>query len=273
MVNPSANPFVLPGFGQSGDLAQNPMMASLEMMRQAWQNMAGGALDHSLMAAPMSPEELERRIKDLRAVENWLRMNLSMLSSTIQGLEVQKATLSTLRSFVATASASGGSAAEALSPLEVVLGIRKPGQAAPAPAAPVAPSASAWPESPAKSAAASGAAQASAAPAPEVPKASAASAAEAAGTPGDAALASAAAAAQGWWDMLQKQFDTLAAATSATLQSAEAMKTPAARTETPAAASATPAGTASDTPAPSARRSVAKKAVPRKTTARKTAAK
>lgn len=268
MVNPSANPFVLPGFGQSGDLAQNPMMASLEMMRQAWQSMAGGALDHSLMAAPMSPEELERRIKDLRAIENWLRMNLSMLSSTIQGLEVQKATLSTLRSFVATASASGSSAADALSPLEVVLGIRKPGQAAPAaaPAPSAAPAASAWPESPSKAASAPETAAAPDAPAAEA----------AAGTPGDTALAGAAAAAQGWWDMLQKQFDTLAAATSATLQSAEAMKTAAMRTDaTPdkPAANAAQTGSAAAKSATSARRSVAKKAVPRKTAARKTAAK
>jgi len=29
------NPFVLPGMGQSSDLSGNPLLASMEMMRQA----------------------------------------------------------------------------------------------------------------------------------------------------------------------------------------------------------------------------------------------
>ena len=44
-------------------------------------------------------DELERRIKDLKSVENWLSMNLSLLKTTIQGLEVQHATLLALKSF------------------------------------------------------------------------------------------------------------------------------------------------------------------------------
>src|SRR5690606_42037298 len=55
------------------------------------------------MTPPMNLEELERRIAELRSVESWLRMNLSMLTSTIQGLEVQRATIATLRSFVSGA--------------------------------------------------------------------------------------------------------------------------------------------------------------------------
>src|SRR5690606_9564845 len=136
MATQSHNPFVLPGFGQSGEMARNPMMASMEMMRQAWQGLANaGGLDHSVMAAPMSIEDLDRRIGDLRAVENWLRMNLSMLSSTIQGLEVQRATIATLKSFMTTsAPGAGGVPPAGPSPLEVVLGIR-PGQEAAAPGA------------------------------------------------------------------------------------------------------------------------------------------
>ena len=63
-------------------------MASMEMMQKAWTSLTGpGGLAQSLpMAAPsMNTEDLERRISDLRSVENWLRMNLSMLGSTIQG--------------------------------------------------------------------------------------------------------------------------------------------------------------------------------------------
>jgi len=55
------------------------------------------------LAPSMNPEELERKIAELKSVENWLKLNLSMLSSTIQGMEVQLATIATLKSFVAAA--------------------------------------------------------------------------------------------------------------------------------------------------------------------------
>ncbi|RQH04694.1 PhaM family polyhydroxyalkanoate granule multifunctional regulatory protein [Paraburkholderia dinghuensis] len=61
----------------------------------------------SMMSDMMTPltniEELDKRITDLRAVEQWLKLNLSMLQSSIQALEVQRATLSTLRAFGAFA--------------------------------------------------------------------------------------------------------------------------------------------------------------------------
>jgi hypothetical protein len=46
-------------------------------------------------------EELDKRIQDLKSVENWLQLNMSVLRSTIQGLEVQRATLAALKSFSA----------------------------------------------------------------------------------------------------------------------------------------------------------------------------
>jgi len=55
-------------------------------------------------------DELEKRIKDLKSVENWLNLNLNILKSTIQGLEVQHATMMALKSFgdaVSAASAAG----------------------------------------------------------------------------------------------------------------------------------------------------------------------
>lgn len=44
-------------------------------------------------------EELDKRIADLKAVEQWLNVNLSMLRATIQGLEVQRGTIATIKSF------------------------------------------------------------------------------------------------------------------------------------------------------------------------------
>ena len=58
----------------------------------------------------MDVEELEKRIKDLKSVENWLNLNLNILKSTIQGLEVQHATMMALKSFGDAVSAAGAAA-------------------------------------------------------------------------------------------------------------------------------------------------------------------
>jgi hypothetical protein len=68
-----------------------------------------------MMAPLMNVEELDKRITDLRAVEQWLKLNLNMLQSAIQALEVQRATLSTLQAFGAFAQASMTQPAEGAS--------------------------------------------------------------------------------------------------------------------------------------------------------------
>ena len=232
MVTQNNNPFVLPGFGQTGDMAQNPLIASMEMMRQAWQGLAGtGGANAAAMSAPISIEDLEKRIADLRAVENWLRMNLSMLSSTIQGMEVQRSTIATLKSFM-TSAAGAASNSNGPSPLEVALGMMSPSSAGDGSSSKAAPG----------SAKSKGGA--------------------------DADKAGPSAAAQAWWDMVQKQFDTLAAATTATLQGAESLKATAQQAGAGASADSTlgkaQAKTQGTAPNPST--------PPRKTAARKAAA-
>ncbi len=49
------------------------------------------------VAPTLSPEELEKRINELRTVQFWLEQNARVLSTTIQALEVQRMTLSTLK--------------------------------------------------------------------------------------------------------------------------------------------------------------------------------
>jgi hypothetical protein len=67
---------------------QDPM----EFIKSLW-NTLGVPLPG--MAIPtINSDELSRRITDLKAVEGWLKSNLSMLQMTIQGLEMQRATLS-----------------------------------------------------------------------------------------------------------------------------------------------------------------------------------
>lgn len=89
------NPFDIPGFAVNQD---NPLLASLNMMQQIWGNMAKSPLDLATPATAIPTiEDLSKRIEELQAVESWLRLNLSMLSSTIQGLEIQRSTLTTLQ--------------------------------------------------------------------------------------------------------------------------------------------------------------------------------
>ena len=46
------------------------------------------------MAMPtLDPKELEKRITELKSVEMWLSMNLNVLRTAIQGLEMQKSGL------------------------------------------------------------------------------------------------------------------------------------------------------------------------------------
>ncbi len=49
------------------------------------------------VAPTLNPEELEKRIQELRTVQFWLEQNARMLGATIQALEVQRMTLTTLK--------------------------------------------------------------------------------------------------------------------------------------------------------------------------------
>jgi hypothetical protein len=49
------------------------------------------------VAPTLDPVELEKRISELRTVQYWLEQNARMLAATIQALEVQRMTLSTLK--------------------------------------------------------------------------------------------------------------------------------------------------------------------------------
>ncbi len=66
-----------------------------EMFRRLW-----GPLGVPIpgMAMPtFDPQEVEKRIADLKSVEGWLTMNLNMVKLSIQGLEMQKATLQAMQ--------------------------------------------------------------------------------------------------------------------------------------------------------------------------------
>ena len=69
----------------------------------------------SMIAPTLDVDELDKRIADLRAVEQWLNLNLSMLRTTVQSLEVQRNTIATLKSFGGTMLAGAATAPAAKS--------------------------------------------------------------------------------------------------------------------------------------------------------------
>lgn len=92
---------------------------TLEFVKNLWGNMGipgmGGAgtpgampgMNIPGMVMPtLSVEEINKKIADLKAVEAWLNLNLGMLRGTIQALEVQSATISTLQTMGQTFAAS-----------------------------------------------------------------------------------------------------------------------------------------------------------------------
>jgi hypothetical protein len=66
-----------------------------EFLKNLWGPM--GLPLAAVMAPTLIPDEVERRIAELKSVENWLNMNLNVLRMTIQGLEMQKAGLAAMR--------------------------------------------------------------------------------------------------------------------------------------------------------------------------------
>ncbi len=92
MSDPSAFGFgkFVPGF----DFLQNLGQAAHPGAPGAPQGMPNMA---SWVAPTLNIEELDKRIQELKTVQFWLEQNTNALKATIQALEVQKMTLSTLK--------------------------------------------------------------------------------------------------------------------------------------------------------------------------------
>ena len=81
------------------DKPQDP----LEFLKSMWGGM--GFPLPGMVTPTIDVNELEKRIADLKAVEGWLKMNLGMLQISIQGMEMQRATLAAMQ----TLGQAGGS--------------------------------------------------------------------------------------------------------------------------------------------------------------------
>ena len=227
------------------------MLPGFDFMQGLVKN-AGAALPgmNQWIAPTLDPEELDKRIQELKTVQFWLEQNARLLATSIQALEVQRMTLSTLK----TMNVSLGDLAESLK-------ARVPSAAtaqAPAPVADSTPAANPFrlfmPQAPA-------AAEAPAAPEAAAPVSApaAASTSAPASAPGASAAPDAAAPAlvdpMQWWSALTQQFTELASkavqdsAAAAAAQAAAAASAATSQTATTAvrkttASAAKPAGAA-----------------------------
>ncbi|HBQ90168.1 MAG TPA: hypothetical protein DD803_12075 [Alcaligenes faecalis] len=271
-MNP--NPFGIPDFNALGS-GNNPLLRSMDMMAQAWKNMAsGGAGDVSSGMMPsLSPDDLDRRIRDLRAVESWLQLNLSMLSTTIQGLEIQRSTLAAIK----TMAQQGTQAAGGKNPFEAFMAFNPMAAGAAAAESAAGVSSTQPGVSQSETAAQTAFQQASAQPQQASPQPDAAANQDSSKDKQPGAQQDAGAgnpAAQAWWNMLQQQFDAMATATAASMQQVENYRQQA--TKAKAAGSAKPPKPAAADAQTSAKTSAPATAKPVKTAAKaatKTAAK
>jgi len=162
------------------------MTDTLEFVKNLWggMNIPGAMSGMGGMPMPgagLSAEDLDKKIADLKAVESWLNLNLSMLRGSIQALEIQRGTLATLK-------AMGDSMAQAMS---------QTGAASDAAMAPFAQFFTQATQAAAPAAKPADTPSAPSAPPPESPVPPQA---------GPDAQAAAMPAAVAWWNLLQDQF-------------------------------------------------------------------
>lgn len=196
---------------------------------QDWMKAAGSALPHLQNAAgaaapgmsawtlpTLDPEELDKRIQDLKTVQFWLEQNARMIGMTIQGLEVQRMTLTTLKGM----NVSMDAVRDALKARTTAAGFGGTPDAADRTPEGTAPTPD-W-MARARASADLGTARAEAAPRPEAPpEPAAAPPAAEAGQPGEAPPADLINPMR-WWDTLTQQFTHLANQAAATAATAAA---------------------------------------------------
>ena len=83
MIDTNAFTKLVPGFDFLNNLMQGAGQATPAMGQ--W------------IAPTLNPDELEKRIGELKTVQFWLEQNARMIGMTVQALEVQRMTLSTLQ--------------------------------------------------------------------------------------------------------------------------------------------------------------------------------
>lgn len=84
----------LAGMGIGG-LGVGNLLDTVEFVRNAWSSFGVP----SSLTPTADVDELDRRIADLKTVEQWLRMNLGLLETSVQALEIQRGTIAALKAY------------------------------------------------------------------------------------------------------------------------------------------------------------------------------
>lgn len=89
-----------------------------EFLKMLWGPM--GLPLPGMITPTLNVSEIDKRIAELRSVEAWLTVNVNMLKMSIQGLEMQRATLSAMQGMHAAgaeAARAGAEAAQGAAPI------------------------------------------------------------------------------------------------------------------------------------------------------------
>ncbi|PHV04676.1 hypothetical protein CSQ96_24610 [Janthinobacterium sp. BJB412] len=164
------------------------MTDTLDFVKNLWGSMSVPGLT----APTLSVDDLDKKINDLKAVEAWLNLNMSMLRGSIQALEVQRNTIATLKSVGASLAAAVNQGADTskfesnpyMSAFFQQPSVTPPKAAAAAPAPAPAPVAAAAP----------------------APNPASSDGGASAAKPADAADAAQLGSPAVWWNLLQDQF-------------------------------------------------------------------
>lgn len=100
----SSAPGGIPGSGSGFDF--KTMFDAMEQARRSWSS--SFSLPEA-MTPTVDPQELDKRIADLRTVEQWLVLNLNLLRGSIQSLELQRAAVQSFRNLGQAAERAAGS--------------------------------------------------------------------------------------------------------------------------------------------------------------------
>ena len=79
-------------------MAEDPSKELFEFFQKMWNPMSFPI--PGMFQPTMDVEEIEKKIQELQAVENWLKMNLSFVQMTTKTLEMQKSALETIHQSV-----------------------------------------------------------------------------------------------------------------------------------------------------------------------------
>jgi hypothetical protein len=116
----------------------DPLPDPFEFMKNLWNPM--GLPMPGMVVPTLDLDAVEKKIADLKSVENWLNLNLNMLRLSIQGLEMQRSTLAAMK---ATQSAPAVAAEAGKNPIpdpaawwNLLQAAAKPAQTRPATAKP-----------------------------------------------------------------------------------------------------------------------------------------